>query len=103
VNLLLRGLALSCCALLAAVWSWGAVAALAVPFDLPAAVLVVVLLVLSRNFRALQLSVLIGAVWIWHLPVLVAILLAAPRLVLILPGLISTYLASRRHPRLRWS
>jgi len=32
-----------------------------------------------------------------------ALIVAAPRLILVLPGLISTFLASRRHPRARWS
>ena len=56
-----------------------------------------------RLFRLLQLGVLLAAVALWHLPIWLALLLAVPRAFLMLPGLISTYLASRRHPRPRWS
>lgn len=103
MKLLLRALALAGFVALTAVWLAAATAALAVPFTLAGAVVTVAILVLSRSFRALQLAALVGLIWIWHLPVLLALLLAVPRIVLILPGLVATWLASRRHPRLRWS
>ena len=87
----------------AAAWLGAAVVALAVPLGIPGALLIAAILLVSRTFRALQLAALIGAAWIWHWPVVLALLFAAPRLLLILPGLISTFLANRRHPRLRWS
>jgi hypothetical protein len=49
------------------------------------------------------MAVFFGALALWDCPLLVALIVAAPRLVLMLPGLISTFLASRRHPRPRWS
>jgi hypothetical protein len=51
----------------------------------------------------LQIAVLFGALTAWHWPPALAVIVAAPRLILVLPGLISTFLASRRHPRARWS
>jgi hypothetical protein len=51
----------------------------------------------------LRIAVFFGALVLWHWPLLVALIVAAPRLVLMLPGLMSTFLASRRHPRPRWS
>lgn len=50
----------------------------------------------------LQLGVCIGAVAAWRWPIVLAVLLAAPRLLLVLPGLLSSYLANRRHPRVPW-
>ncbi|HEX4376472.1 MAG TPA: hypothetical protein VHZ99_04905 [Steroidobacteraceae bacterium] len=100
---LLRVLALAGFIAFITIWLAAATAALAVPFTLAGAVVTVAILVLSRSFRALQLAALVGLIWIWRLPVLVAVLLAVPRIVLILPGLVATWLAGRRHPRLRWS
>jgi hypothetical protein len=80
-----------------------AVQALALGLGLVWAVLAVVALLLSGWLWALRLAVLAGALLLWHWSLLPALLLAAPRLFLMLPGLISTFLASRRHPRPRWS
>jgi hypothetical protein len=55
-----------------------------------------------RFTALLQLGVLVGAMAVWRWPIVVALFLAAPRIFLVLPGLISTFLASRRHPRARW-
>ena len=60
-------------------------------------------LLLSGLMLPLRIAVFFGALAVWHWPVLLALIVAAPRLVLMLPGLISTFLASRRHPRPRWS
>jgi len=60
-------------------------------------------LLLSGFLLPLRIAVVYGAVAVWHWPLLLALILAAPRLILMLPGLISTYLASRRHPRPSWS
>jgi MFS family permease len=60
-------------------------------------------LLLAGFLLPLRLAVVYGAVTVWHWPLLLAVILAAPRLILVLPGLISTFLASRRHPRPRWS
>jgi hypothetical protein len=102
-TLLLRVLLLAALAVFFGVRLWAAVVALRAPLALIPALLVVVILLVSRAFSALQLAALIGAIWIWHWPVPVALMLSVPRVVLLLPGIISTFLASRRHPRLRWS
>ena len=103
MKLLLRVIALAGCAALGGVWIAAATVALAVPLTWAGAAVTIAVLLLSRSFRALQLGALVGLIWIWHVPVVLAVLIAAPRLVLVLPGLIATYLAARRHPRLRWS
>jgi hypothetical protein len=103
MKLLVRVLTVTGCGLLAAVWLSASTVALRVPLGLPGALLVVAILLLSRSFRALQLAAFVGLVWIWHVPVILAAILAVPRVLLVLPGLISTFLAGRRHPRLRWS
>jgi hypothetical protein len=88
----------------AAIWLWAAVSALQTGLgSWWGGPLVAALLLASRSFPALQLAALIGAIWIWHLPVLLALILAVPRAFLVLPGMISTFLARRRHPRRRWS
>jgi hypothetical protein len=61
------------------------------------------LLLLAGWLPVLQIAVFLGALLVWHWAVLAALLLAAPRLILVLPGLVSTFLAARRHPRARWS
>ncbi len=63
----------------------------------------IALLLWFRLVVLLQVAIFLGAVMGWHLPVIVALLLAAPRLFLMLPGLVSTFLASHRHPRVRWT
>ena len=60
-------------------------------------------LLLTGILWPLQIAVFCGALLVWHWPPLLALVLAAPRLILMLPGLISTFLAGRRHPRPRWS
>ena len=101
---LLRLVLLGVLAAVAAIWLWAAISALQTGLgSWCGAVLVTAILLASGSFPALQLAALIGAIWIWHLPVLLALILAVPRAFLVLPGLISTYLARRRHPRLRWS
>ncbi len=67
------------------------------------AIVAAALLLLSGLKLALRIAVFFGALAVLHWPVLVALIVAAPRLLLMLPGLISTFLASRRHPRPRWS
>jgi len=67
------------------------------------AIVLVAALLLSGLMLPLRIAVFYGALAVWHWPVLLALIVAAPRLVLMLPGLISTFLASRRHPRPRWS
>jgi hypothetical protein len=67
------------------------------------AIVLVAVLLLSGLMLPLRIAVLFGALAVWHWPLLLALIVAAPRLVLMLPGLISTFLASRRHPRPRWS
>jgi len=59
-------------------------------------------LLLAGILWPLQIAVFCGALLVWHWPPLLALLVAAPRLILMLPGLISTLLAGRRHPRPRW-
>jgi hypothetical protein len=60
-------------------------------------------LLLSGILLPLQIATFFGALLAWHWPLLLALIVAAPRLILVLPGLISTFLAGRRHPRPRWS
>src|ERR1700733_9220435 len=60
-------------------------------------------LLLTGILWPLQIAVFCAALLVWHWPPLLALVLAAPRLILMLPGLISTFLAGRRHPRPRWS
>jgi hypothetical protein len=67
------------------------------------AIVLVAVLLLSGLMLPLRIAVFFGALAVWHWPVLLALIVAAPRLVLMLPGLISTFLASRRHPRPRWN
>ena len=67
------------------------------------AIVVALGLLLSGFLVPLQIAVFLGALMVWHWPLLLALIVAAPRLVLMLPGLISSLLASRRHPRPRWS
>ena len=68
-----------------------------------AAVLVAALLLRLGGYWVLWAAALAGAVKSWQLPWLLALPLAAPRAFLVLPGVVSTFLANRRHPRARWS
>ena len=82
---------------------WIGVLGLAQVIGVDWAIVVAVGLLLSGFILPLQIAVFFGAQTVWHWPLLLAIIVAAPRLILVLPGLISTFLASRRHPRPRWS
>jgi len=86
-----------------AVQGWACLLGLATGVGMVWALCITAALLWLRLFRLLQLSVFLGAMAIWHLPILIALVLAVPRAFLMLPGLVSTYLASRRHPRPRWS
>lgn len=67
------------------------------------AIVAAVVLVWLRLFWVLRLAVCAGAFAVWHWPIVLCVLLAVPRQILMLPGLVSTGLASWRHPRARWS
>jgi hypothetical protein len=82
---------------------WIGVLGLAQLLGMPWALAVAAALILSGMLLPLRVAVAFGAASVWHWPVLLAIIVAAPRLILVLPGLISTFLAGRRHPRPRWS
>ena len=83
--------------------AWLGVLALAQLVGLGWAIVLAVALLVSGFMLPLRMAVFFGALALWDCPLLVALIVAAPRLVLMLPGLISTFLASRRHPRPRWS
>jgi hypothetical protein len=55
-----------------------------------------------RCIRVLQIAIFLGALTVWHWPAVLALFVAAPRAFLVLPGLIATFLANRRHPRAHW-
>jgi hypothetical protein len=80
---------------------WIGVLGLAELIGIDWAIVLALALLLLRLKLPLQIAVFFGALAVWHWPV-VAVILAAPRLILVLPGLISTLLASTRHPRPRW-
>jgi hypothetical protein len=82
---------------------WIGVLGLAQVIGVGWAIAVVLGLLLWGFLLPLQIAVFFGALLVWHWPLLLALVVAAPRLVLMLPGLISTFLAARRHPRPRWS
>jgi hypothetical protein len=82
---------------------WVGVLGLAQFTGLGWAIALALALLLCGWLPVLHIAVFFGALMVWHWPVLLALLLAAPRLLLVLPGLISTFLAGRRHPRARWS
>jgi hypothetical protein len=82
---------------------WIAVLGLAQGIGVVWAVVLALALLLSGWLLPLQIAVFLGALMVWHWPLPLALVVAAPRLILVLPGLISTFLASKRHPRARWS
>jgi hypothetical protein len=82
---------------------WIAVLGLAQGIGVAWAVVLALALLFSGWLLPLQIAVFFGALMVWHWPPLLALIVAAPRLILVLPGLISTFLASKRHPRARWS
>jgi hypothetical protein len=81
---------------------WIGVLGLAQLLGLPWAVIAIAALVLTDATIPVRLCAAVGAVMVWHWPVAAAVIFAAPRLVLVLPGVISTWLADRRHPRPVW-
>jgi len=108
MKLLLRIGALALLAALTLLRLWLAVLGLALLLGPGWAILVVLGLLLTGLLLTgllwpLQLAVFFGAFMVWHWPLLLAFAMAAPRLILMLPGLISTFLAAKRHPRPRWS
>jgi hypothetical protein len=82
---------------------WLAVLALAVAVGTAWAIVATLALLLAGLLWPLRMAVFFGALVLWHWPLPAALVIAAPRLVLMLPGLIATLLASKRHPRPRWS
>ncbi|HEX2790603.1 MAG TPA: hypothetical protein VHN17_09260 [Steroidobacteraceae bacterium] len=103
MRVLLRIVGLAALAAFAVMRVWLGVLALAQLIGLPWAIVLALALLLSGFTLPLRIAVFFGALALWHWPMLPALILAAPRLILMLPGLISTLLASRRHPRPRWS
>jgi hypothetical protein len=67
------------------------------------ALLVVVIITAAGWTALLQLAAVITLGLVWHWPLWAAVICAAPRLLLILPGLFTTWRATWRHPRARWS
>jgi hypothetical protein len=82
---------------------WLAVLGVAELIGIAWAVVVTLALLLAGLKLPVRIAVFFGALAVWHWPALLALIIAAPRLVLMVPGLISTFLARRRHPRPRWS
>jgi hypothetical protein len=103
MRFLLRIVGLSAIAAFTLLRLWIGVLGLAQFIGVDWAVVVTVGLLLLGFILPLQIAVLFGALTAWHWPLALAVIVAAPRLILVLPGLISTFLASRRHPRARWS
>jgi hypothetical protein len=103
MRVLLRIIGLAALAVFVLLRIWLAVLALAALVGQAWAIVLVAVLLLCGLMLPLRIAVFFGALTVWHWPVLVALIVAAPRLLLMLPGLISTFLASRRHPRPRWS
>jgi hypothetical protein len=103
MRILVRIVGLAALAAFVLMRAWLGVLALAQLVGLGWAIVLAVALLLSGFMLPLRIAVFFGALVLWHWPLLVALIVAAPRLVLMLPGLMSTFLASRRHPRPRWS
>jgi hypothetical protein len=66
------------------------------------ALAILVLAVAFRLHWVLRAAAFLALLLLWHWPWWVALPLAMPRAVLMLPGLISTAVARRRHPRPVW-
>jgi hypothetical protein len=86
---------------------WLAVLAMAVAIGTVWAIVATLALLLAGlRFTGLlwplRMAVFFGAMVLWHWPLPAALVIAAPRLFLMLPGLVATFLASKRHPRPRW-
>jgi hypothetical protein len=103
VKTTLRVLGLAAIAVFIAIQAWACLTGLAYWLGIGWALVLAFLLLWLRLFRLLQITILLGGMGVWHLPIVLALFLAAPRLFLMLPGVVSTYLAARRHPRQRWS
>ena len=103
MSVLVRIVGLAALAAFALLRVWIAVLGLAQLIGVAWALVLTVALLLAGLMLPLRIAVFFGALAVWHWPALLALILAAPRLVLMLPGLVSTFLASRRHPRARWS
>jgi len=59
-------------------------------------------LLLLRFTPPIRIGAFLAAMSLWRWPWYAALILAAPRVLLVLPGLVSTFLAERRHPRPIW-
>lgn len=103
MRILLRIVGLAALAAFTLLRVWLGVLGLAELIGVDWAIVVALALLLCRLTLPLQIAIFVGAFAAWHWPLLLAVIVAAPRLVLVLPGLISTLLAARRHPRPRWS
>jgi hypothetical protein len=103
MKVLLRVALLALLAALSILRLWLATLGLAQLIGVDWAIALALALLLTGILWPLQIAVFCGALLVWHWPPLLALVLAAPRLILMLPGLISTFLAGRRHPRPRWS
>ena len=103
MKLLIRIVGLALLTVLAAAWAWACLAGLGLGVSIGWAVLIAAAIAWLRQIWLLQIVAFLGALLVWRWPVVPALLLAVPRALLVLPGLISTYLAGRRHPRVRWS
>jgi hypothetical protein len=105
MTLLVRAVLWLCLSGLAATRFWASVAGLGLCLGLSGdtAVLLAALLLRAGGYWVLWIAALVGAAISWHLPWMLALPLATPRAFLMLPGVISTALANRRHPRMRWS
>jgi hypothetical protein len=103
MKILTRVLLLLALAGYTALWLWTGVLGLAQGIGVAWAMVLALALLLSGWLLPLQVAVFFGALMVWHWSLPLALIVAAPRLILVLPGLISTFLAGRRHPRPHWS
>jgi hypothetical protein len=103
MKLTIRVLGLLALATFAATWAVACVTGLSLIAGVACGLVIAAVLAWLRATWLLQLAVCVGAVAVWHWPLVAAVLFAAPRLLLVLPGIVSSYLANRRHPRARWS
>jgi hypothetical protein len=102
MRIIIRIVALTMLAAFVVLSVWIGVLGLAEFVGVDWAIALALALLLCGLLLPLRIAVVYGAVTLWHWPLVLAVILAAPRLILMLPGLISTYLAGRRHPRPRW-
>jgi hypothetical protein len=71
-------------------------------FGIACAILGAACLLLFRFTWFIRLGAFLALVGLWRWPWFVALMFAAPRVVLMIPGLLSTAVAKRRHPRPLW-